>query len=119
MLQMTATVVPTPTEGTEMNLNDIAPHTHSFRAVPGAGWRCTGCDRRTVSPPPTELRASYQARVKAERVANAKRFVELFHMCDWSNAAQREELAGVLGLQADWNTHAAYLEAREIAGMAS
>ena len=34
---------------------------HSFRAVPGAGWRCTRCDYITVTPPPTELRASYQA----------------------------------------------------------
>lgn len=39
-------------------------HEHSFRAHPGAGWKCVGCGRWTVSRPPKELTASYQERLR-------------------------------------------------------
>jgi hypothetical protein len=49
--------------------------------------------------------------------AAAVRFVQLTHMVDWIWNEERQELANDLGLQGAWNTHAAYMQARQIAGL--
>ena len=49
------------------------------------------------------------------RAELAEEYVSKTHMCDWVWNERRAELADELGLTNHWQSHAAYLEAWDIA----
>jgi hypothetical protein len=53
----------------------------------------------------------------ATREDMAAEYVERTHMADWAQNDRRQELAERVGLAHHWQSHAAYREARAIAGL--